>query len=353
LDGEKSHMGLDFLQKHGGRRLTVDTTLPVPQNYLIDPESDLQEEIDLDLEISSSQWRAFDCANVSDWRPSDWEESPLRFVDGKDVGQTVAWVRSPDEYPVPIRLAQIGSIVMTIIDGELRREYLSLKKVASMVGTSFSESEIAGFSSELESKGISFLLARHEAAFEFEKLRRAAQNRTKDEMIVLEERALLKNHQIPTIVDGRLEAHSSGFDKDKSPVFGVIKTHYRNYLHPAGMQLLYQLKVGQRTPYFKLAPYQRLPLVTWYLKLSDEIGSTPAWGFVRIEASFDWFTNTHKDEHFVNKLSKVVYEYRCKEKSYRRAPVSIHPIVRAEESLASHFQPESKIVSDFYRYTSL
>ncbi len=228
---------------------------------------------------------------------------------------------------------------MTIIDGELRREYLSLKKVASMVGTSFSESEIAGFSSELASKGISFLPARHEAAFEFEKLRRATQNRTKDEMIVLEEKALLINHQIPTIVDGRLEAHSSGFDKDKSPVFGVIKTHYRNYLHPVGMQLLYQLKAGQRT-LFK--PQSKMPLITWRNKIG-----------LKNKASFDWFTNTHKDEHFVNKLSKVVYEYRCKEKSYRRAPVSIHPIVRAEESLASHFQPESKIVSDFYRYTSL
>lgn len=346
-------MGLDFIQQHGGHRLTIDTTLPVPQNYSIDPESDLQEEIDLNLEISSSQWHEIDCIQVSNWRPSEWKESPIRFIDGKDVGQTVAWVRSPDEYPVPIRLAQIGSIVMNLIDGEFRRESLFVKKVASMVVTSFSEDEIASFSHELMSKGISLLSARPEAAFEFEKLRRAAQNRTKDEMIALEEKSILENHSTPTIVDGRLEAHSSGFDKDKSPVFGVIKTHYRNYLHPLGMKLLYQLKAGQRTPYFKLAPYQRLPVITWYLRLSDGIGSTPAWGFVRVEAPFDWFKNTHKNEDFVNKISKVIYEYRCKEQSYRRAPVSIHPIVRAEESLASHFQPEGKVIADFYRHTRL
>jgi hypothetical protein len=346
-------MGLDFIKQHGGRRLTVDTTLPIPQNYLVDPESGLQEDVDLDLEISSTKWHAIDSVTVLHWRPAEWDESPVRFVDGKDVGQSVAWVRSPDEYPVPIRLAQIGSIVMALVNGELRREYLSVKKVASMVVTSFPEDEIADFSYELAAKGISFLSARPEAAFEFEKLRRAAQNRTRDEMIVLEEKAVLKNHKIPTIVDGRLEAHSGGFDKDKSPICGVIKTHYRNYLHPLGMQLLYQLKAGQRTPYFKLAPYQRLPLITWYLKLSDEIGSTPAWGFVRVEVSFDWFKNTCKNEDFVNKISKVIYEYRCKEQSYRRASVSIHPIVRAEESLASHFQPESKLMADFYRHTRL
>ena len=100
-------------------------------------------------------------------------------------------------------------------------------------------------------------------------------------------------------------------------------------------------------------PYQRAPIVTWYLRLSDGVGTTPTWGFVRVEVSQDWFNNKRQDENFVNRLSRVIYEYRCKESSYSRAPVSIHPIVRAEESLGAQFQPTGRIIADFYRKTGL
>jgi hypothetical protein len=85
-------------------------------------------------------------------------------------------------------------------------------------------------------------------------------------MSVLEEAALANDAGAPTIVDGRLEPLVGGFDPSRSSVFGVIKTHYRNYLHPQGLQLLYELKVGQRTPVFSL-PQKKLPIISWYLRL--------------------------------------------------------------------------------------
>ena len=349
-------MGLDFIQNNGGRRSAVDTSLPIPLNYSSSLDDETQDEIDLGLEIPETQWQTISIKNITGWLPSEWDESPIRFIDGKDVGQTVAWVYSPDSYPVPIRLAQIGSVVMTLDHGEIHRDYSIVERVVSMVVDPFSWEEIEGFAASLQTNGIRLLPAYPldgDATYEFEKLRRAAQNRSKDEMGVLEEAAIAQDDSIPTIVDGRLEPRSGGFDRANSPVFGVVKTHYRNYLHPTGMQVLYKLKAGERTPFFSLMPIQRAPILTWYLRLSDGVGTTPTWGFVRVEVSQDWFNNNRQDENFVNRLSRVIYEYRCKESSYRRAPVSIHPIVRAEESLGAQFQPGSRIIADFYRKTGL
>jgi hypothetical protein len=117
------------------------------------------------------------------------------------------------------------------------------------------------------------------------------------------------------------------------------------------MQLLYQLGVGQRTPIFSL-PKEKLPVISWYLRLSGS-GVTPNWGLVRIEVPMQWFESHGCDWDFVDQLSRTIYEYRCRERSYRRAAVSLHPIVRAEESLDSLFSPTSAITNQFYRLTGL
>ena len=245
-------MGLDFILSKGGRRAAVDTSLPIPLNYSSTSNEETEDEINLGLEMGENKWQTISIENVTDWRPSEWDESPVRFIDGKDVGQTVAWIYSSLGYPVPIRLAQIGSVVMTLNDGEIRRDFSTVERVVSMVVDPFSWEEVEGFAASLQEYGIRLLPAypsESDATFEFEKLRRSAQNRTKDEMGVLEEAAIAQNDNIPTIVDGRLESRSGGFDRAYSPVFGVVKTHYRNYLHPAGMQVLYKLKAGERTPF--------------------------------------------------------------------------------------------------------
>jgi hypothetical protein len=349
-------MGLDFILNNGGRRSAVDITLPIPLSYPSNPENGLQPEVDLGLEISEQQWQSISIENVAGWSLSEWKYSPIRFVDGKDVGQTVAWVYSPDGYPIPIRLSQVGSVVMNLDNGEIRRNYSTIDRVVSMAVDPFSWEDVEGFATSLQSNGIRLLpayLHDPDATFEFEKLRQSAQNRTREEMGVLEEAAIAQNHNNPTIIDGILDNRSGGFDRTYSPVFGVIKTHYRNYLHRAGMQVLYQLKAGERTPFFRLTLVQRPPVITWYLRLSDALGTTPTWGFVRVEVFQDWFYTHQQDESFVNRLSRAIYEYRCKESSYRRAPVSIQPIVRAEESLGALYQPVGRIVADFYHKAGL
>jgi hypothetical protein len=348
-------VGLDFVQAFGGCRLGHYD----PQPPLHDPPTDGEErddkEVNLDYEVPQGKWSAVDPQLPGRWRPGDWSERPVRFVDGKDDGETVAWLRAPDGYPVPIRLSEIGGVELLASNGECRRRFVAVERVVSMVADVFPFEEVESFAAALQAHGFRFLAARPPGgtpSYDFEEMRKAAQNRSNDEMGVLEEAALAQDDGIPTIVDGRLEPRSEGLDALRSPVFGVVKTHKKNYLHAQGLQILYALEEGQRTPVFELRG-GRLPVLSWFVRLSGAGGSTPNWGLVRVEVSARWFEarGPDKDWAFVDRLSRTLYEYRCRELSYARAAVSLHPIVRAERTLGALFSPSGARASRFYRLT--
>jgi hypothetical protein len=348
-------MGLDFVRSFGGRRLQQYDPQPPLFNAPSDNEEPDEDEVDLDYEVPRDEWTAIDLKLPTLWRPSDWSGRPVRFIDGKDKGETVAWLRAPGGYPVPIRLSEIGGVEVRIINGECRRTFAVHERVVSMVADVFPFEEVEGFAAELRAHNFRFLPAKPPGgtpSYDFEEMRKAAQNRSNDEMGVLEELALAREDDVPTVVDGRLEPRSGGFDALDSPVFGVIKTHSQNYLHPVGLQIQYQLDVGQRTPVFKLSK-GRLSVVSWFVRLSGGGGSTPNWGLVRVELSARWFEARDKDWGFVDRLSRTLYGYRSRERSYARAAVSLHPIVRAEQTLGALFSPSSAMANRFYRLTTL
>jgi hypothetical protein len=348
-------MSLDFITYYGGQRLEGSNPLPEKWGDIPDEEEE-REEVDLGIEIKPNAWNAITIETSNPWQPEHFPESPVRFVDGSDFGQTIAWIRSPEGYPIPIRLSQVGGVVMMLVNGELRRECEIVDRVVSMPVECFPWHEIEGFAAALRQNGLRFLPATPsspEYLFDYQKTRRVVESRTREEMFTLEEAVLAQRTHVPTIVDGRLEPHSNGFHRATSPVFGVIKTHYKNYLHSLGIRLLYDLKAGQRTPSFLLQPEKRLSVVSWYIKLSDGFGLTPDWGYVRAEVSKEWFDTQEKDWDFINRISHAIYAYRHRENSYRRAAVSLHPIVRAEESLSALFSPSNTLIQRFYRMTQI
>jgi hypothetical protein len=259
---------------------------------------------------------------------------------------------------VPVRLSEIGSIVVRVEDGECRRERAYVQRVVSMVATVFPWHEGEAFAAALQQNGMLLLIAQppaNQPSYDLERMRKAAQNRSMDEMGVLEELALKQAADVPSIVDGRLEPRVGGLHPERSPVFGVIKTHREIYLHPLGMQALYRLEPGQRTPVFILSESDRkLSVVSWYVRFTGGERTMPNWGYVRVEASKKWFENSQGgDFGFVDRLSRTLFEYRCREPSYGRAPVSLDPIVRAERSFGALYSPPSALASRFYRLTGL
>jgi hypothetical protein len=187
-------------------------------------------------------------------------------------------------------------------------------------------------------------------------MRKAAQNRSNDEMGTLEEAALASDRDRPTVVDGRLEPRQGGLDDPagRAPAVGVVKTLMHEYLHPLGIQVRLRLGPGERTPLFAL-PNENLPVVSWYLRLSGTAATMPNWGVVRVELPLAWFEtrrNTDGDA-FVAALSRLLCAYRTRDGGYARAPVSLHPIVRAEALLGALFTPSGMLGSRFCRLMEL
>jgi hypothetical protein len=399
-----------FMQNYGGRRL--DDFEPSEPAWGDAGGNDEQPKktVDTDVEEESPDWKAKCTLLHPNWRARDWAERPVRFIDGIDVGKTVAWLTNPSGYAIPIRLSEIGSIVVRVRDGELRRDFARVERVVSMITSAFSWEEMEALAAELMIHNLRLLSARPpggELTNLFAPLCKAVQNRSMDEMAVLEELAVAQDAETPTIVDGRLEPRSGGLDPEHhSPVFGVIKTHRQVYLHSHGMRLLYKLAPGERTPAFFIrtadtssapdtsetpttaredsaaraqdATYAisqlsaaseaveeevvKFPVVSWYVRLSGGEGMMPDDGLVRVEASLKWFMACgygsqnkvyQSGADFINQLSRTLYEYRCRENSYQRSAISLHPIVRAESSLRSLFSPSGMLKSSFYRLMGL
>jgi hypothetical protein len=343
-------MSLDFVHVYGGQR--IQHYEPQPELWMGEPDAEEPELADVSYQIPADDWAPVTPTGGGATPWIGWAGCPRRFVDGKDVGETVAMLRAPGGYPIPVRLSQIGGTVVELCNGICRRRFDAVEHVISMVTQPFPWHEVESFGAALQQHGIRLLpAARPEkgSPYDFEVMRKAAQNRSNTEMATLEEHAVAQAPMVPTVVDGRLEPRSGGFDHRSSPVIGVVKTHSKNYLHPKGLQLLYQLQPGQRTPVFAIPG--KFPVISWFLRFT---GGMPNYGIVRVELAQRFFEDTlARDYGYIDRLSCVLYAYRCREQSYGRAPISLQPIVRAEQSLGALFQPLSILMSRFYRLAAI
>ena len=178
------------------------------------------------------------------------------------------------------------------------------------------------------------------------------------EMANLERLALAVDREKATLVDGPL-SRVTGNPLPGSPLLiGIAKRLAAAYLHPEGWRTLLSLRPGQRTPVFKIVGSDgknegRISVATWFLKLSGGSQLAPNWGYVRVEVPWNQFEYRGCDFNFVNRLSRWIVDARCRASSYARMPVSLEPIVRAEDALKPLFTPLSVLVNRLYRQAGL
>jgi hypothetical protein len=350
-------MGLEFLRNNGAHRMRDDAMRPLLLGTGLenDEESEEQDEQDdMAYEMPAEEWRPIDVSGAD--VPADWALCPRRFIDGKDLGRTVAWLQTEEGYPIPVRLSEIGAVVMCHSAGQLRREWYIVERVVSMIIDPFPWDEIESFATALQAEGFRLLPCQKpqgRLTYDFQLMRKATQNRTLDEMMRLEKQALVRSNNIPVLVDGRLESRSGGFDEANTAVVGMIKGHHRDYLHDQGWRVYYDLKLGQRTPAFFLKQ-KNVEVVSWYLRMDGTLDDLPNWGVVRLEIPAKFFSQKlGKDWLYIDRLSRLICEYRCKDKSYARASVSLYPIQRAEETLGALLTGADTIIHRFYNLTHL
>ena len=369
-----------FARSYAGCRVQSYVALPPMwgEAAQFEAPADATSSVLLDVEIERRDWRAISPDLPDSWRAGDWDGRPVRWVDGTDKGDTVAWFQSPGGYPVPLRFSQLGAVALQLCGGEKRRTFEWHEPVLAMIGDAFPWHEVEELAADLGAHGMRLLLAKPPGgalSYDFETMRKAAQYRSNDEMGIYEEAAIAHDCALPTIVDGPLENRSGGFDSALSPVVGVIKTHRETYLHPLGLQRLYTLEAGQRTPIFHIrktsapgangasganggAPIERrLPVASWYLRLTGGAGALPSWGYVRVEVALAWLQAHHPGINaqtaFADRLSRALFLDRCTDSNYGRSAVSLDTIVRAEEHMKALLMPQTVLLNRFYDLTGL
>jgi hypothetical protein len=64
---------------------------------------------------------------------------------------------------------------------------------------------------------------------------------------------------------------------------GVVKSNRHLYASSALLAVLLSLASGERTPVVCIAPRNRTPVHSWYLRLRDGVAHDALWGIVRVE----------------------------------------------------------------------
>jgi hypothetical protein len=261
-------------------------------------------------------------------------------------------------------------VALRAVGRRFEREFVAVERVLSFVADPFPWEEVEGFAAELLNKPelkLRVLPANRPSAehspFDYEVMRTQARARAQQEMTVLEGLALAVDPGKPTLVDGPIKPKLMVMPKPGDPLLiGVAKTQAADYLPEQGWRTLLNLGKAQRTPVFKIEGTpdwntKQLPVASWYLKLGSGPRLAPNWGYVRVGVPWEQFLKrvniSSKEFSFVNRLSRWLIDARCRTESYARMPVSLDPIVRAEEALKPLFTPVPVLVNRLYRTAGL
>jgi hypothetical protein len=345
-----------FLRQH--QAAPVGATPPRPE--LPVAEDGPSPSLELEAERPLGGWEPVTLPEA-EARPG---EHPLRFIDGSHFGQPALCLRSPQGYPVPLYLAEVGAVALRLNGRRFEREFRAVERVLGFVADPFPWHEVEDFAAALANHPLLRLRilpagmpdpALH-SPFDYEAMRHQASSRCQYEMMKLEALALSADAGVPALVDGQLGGRIGEKQASARPLLvGVVKSPTPAALHDGGFRALLELRPAQRTPYFKDNRASDVPLACWYLRLAGGPRSAPNWGTVRVDVPWVHLERVPASDHtgFVNRLSRWLVDARCRADSYARMPVSLDPIVRAEDSLKSLFTPIPILVNRLYRQAGL
>ncbi len=341
-----------FLRNYGAA--AVGPTPPQPAIPVPDENEERKTIIDRTIESKDGEWKPLPLTEA----PAKDGEFPLRFIDGSHASQPVLCLETrPDRYPIPLLIGEVGAVALRTDGRRFTREFAAVERVFSFVVDPFPWEDVEEFASDILNKSelkLRLLPANLPSSpyhpFDYEAMRSQAYNRMQLEMKYLERLALAVDREVPTLVDGVLDDLIGNPEPDSPLMIGVTKRQFGDYLHDEGHRTLLALRPAQRTPVMKLKRPGSPDVATWFLKLSSSSQLAPNWGHVRVEIPWGQFDQQFRsDFSFINRLSRWLVDARCRAESYARMPVSLEPIVRAEEALKPLFTPLQILVNRLYR----
>ncbi len=351
---------------HDNQVTAVGVTPPRPNLPLEDEPEPENGSLDFDAERPMARWKPIPLSEA----PAARGEYPERFIDGSHVSQPVLCIRSRQGYPVPLLLAEVGAVALRLNGRQFDREFVTVERVLGIVAEPFPWEQMESFAAALANVPelrLRVLPARMPnprlySPFDYEAMRTQAYSRCQNEMFKLEALALAAEPDVPTLVDGQLGGRIGERAAAARPLLvGAVKAPRPPAFPPIGYNTLLDLKPGQRTPYYKDRKITDdrvadIPLASWFLRLAGGPRLAPNWGIVRIDIPWVQLCRYAEDRprtEFVNRLSRWLIDARCRTDSYARMPVSLDPIVRAEEALKPLFTPTQVLVNRLYRTAGL
>jgi hypothetical protein len=314
-----------------------------------DDSADGDDTVDLTVEVPADDWSA----RIVGEAPARPGEHPVRFIDGSLSTLPVLCLRAPQGWPIPLLVSEAGAVALRLNGRTFVREFVAVERLLSFVADPFPWPEVEGFAAAvLHDPNLAARLvaanrprAPDSNPFDYEVMRNQASNRCEQEMLNAERLALAVDMHQPALVDGKLAGRIGSKAAAARPLLVGVAKRLRPELHAEGWRTLLGLRPGQRTPVFRLTGKSQdkeadMPTASWYLKLAGGPRLALNWGYVRVDVPWVQFVeHFHGDFGFVDRLSRWLIDARCRQESYGRMPVSLEPIVRAEECLKPLFTP--------------
>lgn len=297
-----------------------------------DLEDETPERLaNLGWEQPAESWRAVEAGGTA-------THPPCRFIDGSVNGRTVAVLDVAGGLR-PALLAVAGAMAMELRGRDLRRcgGTVHTESLFCMFANKIPSTDLDALQSGLTALGISLVApATKDLAADFEVLRRRTWDLAKRCMEDAERDVLVKSPATPCLVDGLLERRVTTIASQEVPAYGMVKRQLYPLLPQRLARLIHQLSPGQRTPAFAVDT-EHADIVTWYFRLSDPGKAVPTAGIVRISATRAYlekaFPHPATRTAEISAVSAWLRSLRCRQASYRRAAVSVEPIVRLEDQL--------------------
>jgi hypothetical protein len=321
-------------------------------------EADGVSAVEHDVEVPAGAW----AARVVGEAPPRPGEYPVRFIDGSLATVPVLCLRAPQGWPIPLLIGEAGAAALRLGGRSFVRELVAVDRVFSFVVDPFPWAEVEAFAAAVLNDpdlGARLVPANYpgerHSPFDYEVMRTQARHRCEQEMLNAERLALAADPDVPALLDGKLAGRIGSTAAAGRPLLvGVVK-RIAPALHAEGWRTLLSLRPGQRTPVFKLTGVSGgreadMPTASWFLKLAGGPRLAPNWGYVRVDVPWVQFAGHFRgDFGFVGRLSRWLIDARCRQESYARMPVSLEPIVRAEECLKPLFTPPAVLSGRLHR----
>jgi hypothetical protein len=279
---------------------------------------------------------------------------PRRFVDGSVNGRTVATMTVGGRMR-PVLLAVVGAMAMDLHERELRRTPSSVhtESMLCMFANQLPIADLDALEAGLSGMGVTLVApTKTDLAADFEVLRRRTWDLAKRCMEDAERDVLVNDPTVPCLLDGLLERRVTTVASQAIPAFGMVKRQLSPLLPERLGGLIYQLAPGERTPAF-VVDTEHASIITWYLRLSDPGRASPTAGIVRLSATRAYLESAFADPADraaeISGVSAWLRSLRCRQASYKRAAVSVEPIVRLEDQLHSLLPSLPKLTARLHR----